>query len=60
MPSGKPGKSAEPTRIPLLSEFHPPMLISLVPLLALRSIICSRLELHLEILDLRHQLANCN
>src|SRR5271165_186398 len=48
---------SEPTRIILLSEFHPSMLISLAALLvALRSIFRSRLELQLENLALRQQI----
>jgi len=47
----------EPTRIILLSEFHPAMLIFLAALLvALRSIFRSRVELQLENLALRHQI----
>src|SRR5215470_6003689 len=49
---------SEPTRIILLSEFSPTMLTSLLALLiTLRSILGSRLDLQLEILALRHQIA---
>src|SRR5215472_16243140 len=49
---------SEPTRIILLSEFSPSMLTSLLALLiTLRSILGSRLDLQLEILALRHQIA---
>jgi putative transposase len=47
----------EPTRIIILFEFHPAMLIFLAALLvALRSIFRSHLELQLENLALRHQI----
>lgn len=47
-----------PAQIILLSEFRPPILIPLAALLvALRSICRTRMELQLENLALRHQIA---